>query len=78
MSNNRTVLVDEISYLGTDGEDHVAHKGDKIVVAAAGVAHFDWVHEATPEAQGAARLKAAEEAGKPKSSAKAADKAADS
>ena len=77
MSEQRTVLVDSISYLGTDGEDHVGVRGEKITVAKAGLEHFDFVHEATPEAQGAARLKAAEEAVKPKpsSTAKATEKA---
>lgn len=49
MSNQRTVLVESISYRGTDGEDHVAHKGDKITVAADGVAAFDFFHNDTPE-----------------------------
>lgn len=77
MSEQRTVLVESISYLGTDGEDHVGVRGEKITVAKAGLEHFDWVHDATPEAQGAARLKALSEAEKPKSApaAKTVDKA---
>lgn len=51
MSNKRTVLVREISYRGADGEDHVAHEGDEITVHPDGVAVFDMVHDATPEAQ---------------------------
>lgn len=76
MSEQRTVLVESISYLGTDGEDHVGVRGEKITIAKAGLEHFDWVHDATPEAQGAARLKAAEEAAKATKAApaKAADK----
>lgn len=49
MSNQRTVLVENISYRGTDGEDHIAFRGDKITVAAEGVAHFDFIHNDTPE-----------------------------
>jgi len=49
MSNQRTVLVASISYLGTDGEDHIAYKGDKITVAAAGLDVFDFIHNGTPE-----------------------------
>lgn len=49
----RTVLVREISYLGVDGEDHVAVLGDEIQVHKDGVEHFDWVHDATPEAAAA-------------------------
>lgn len=78
MSNQRTVLVESISYRGTDGEDHVGVRGEKITVAEEGVAHFDWVHNDTPEAKGAAALKAAAEAAKPKSAAtstKSVDKA---
>jgi hypothetical protein len=80
MSEKRTVLVESISYLGTDGEDHVGVRGEHITVAKAGIEHFDWVHDATPEAQGVARLKAAEEAARPRAAAapaaaKAADKA---
>lgn len=55
MPQQRTVLVGEISYRGVDGEDHVAHCGDVIQVADEGVTHFDWVHEATPEATQARR-----------------------
>lgn len=76
MSEHRTVLVDEISYRGTDGEDHVARKGDKITIAAEGVAHFDWVHDATPEAVQARRDAAAAEADKPAKAKAAAPKAA--
>jgi hypothetical protein len=75
MSEHRTVLVNEISYRGTDGEDHVAHKGDKITIAADGVAHFDWVHDATPEAVQARRdaeAAAADKASKAKPAPKAA------
>ena len=57
MSNHRTVLVDGISYLGTDGESHIANKGDKITVAQAGVQVFDWIHDATPEARAVAEAK---------------------
>jgi hypothetical protein len=56
--------VDNISYLGTDGESHIAFRGDKITVAAEGVTHFDWVHDATPEAQHAVLAKAAADAEK--------------
>lgn len=55
----RTVLVREISYLGVDGEDHVAHAGDEITVHKDGVVHFDWVHDATPEAAAARDAEAA-------------------
>lgn len=76
MSNQRTVLVESISYRGTDGEDHVGVRGEKVTVAEEGLAHFDWVHGDTPEAQGAARLKAADAVMKPKPApAKAVDKA---
>lgn len=51
MSNQRTVLVESISYRGTDGEDHVGFKGDKVTVAADGVDHFDFVQAGTPEAR---------------------------
>lgn len=74
MSEQRTVLVEEISYRGTDGEDHVARRGDKVTVAAEGVAHFDWVHDATPEAAQARRDADLAEASKPR---KAAPKAAE-
>lgn len=70
MSEQRTVLVESISYRGTDGLDHVGVRGEKITVAKEGLEHFDWIHEATPEAQGAARLKALEAAEKPKPAAK--------
>jgi hypothetical protein len=72
LSEQRTVLVESISYRGTDGEDHVAHRGDKITVAKEGVDHFDWIHDATPEARHAAALKAAEEAEKSARASKAA------
>ena len=49
MSNQRTVLVASISYLGTDGVDHVAHRGDKITVAPEGLQVFDFIHNGTPE-----------------------------
>lgn len=51
MSNQRTPLVSGISYVGADGEGHVTVAGEKITVAADDVAHFDWVHDATPEAR---------------------------
>lgn len=73
MSNQRTVLVESISYIGTDGESHVAHKGDKITVSAPDVAHFDWVHDASPEAQHAAAQKLYADAEKPAPAAKKAD-----
>lgn len=57
MSNQRTVLVDGFSYLGADGESHIANKGDKVTVHADGVQHFDWVHDATPEARVVAEAK---------------------
>lgn len=66
MAEKRTVLVESISYRGTDGEDHVGVRGEHINVAKEGLAHFDFVHEDTPEARGVARLKAAEEAEKAK------------
>lgn len=62
MANQRTVLVAEISYLGADGESHIAYRGDKINVADEGVQHFDWVHEGTPEAVHAREAKAAADA----------------
>lgn len=74
MSNQRTVLVASISYLGTDGESHVAHRGDKITVADAGVQVFDFIHNDTPE------FRAAEDAkryAENERSAKAAAKKAD-
>lgn len=76
MSNQRTVLVESISYLGTDGEDHVGVRGEKITVAAAGVEHFDWVQGDSPEGKWAAFVKAEEDSAKPaaKSTAKAAEK----
>lgn len=45
----RTVLVEFISYRGTDGEDHVGYRGEKVQVAAEGLEHFDFVHSQTPE-----------------------------
>lgn len=57
MSVQRTVLVESISYQGTDGEDHIAHKGDKITVSAAGVDVFDFFHNDTPEYRSAEALK---------------------
>jgi len=77
MSEKRTVLVESISYRGTDGEDHVGVRGEHITVAKEGLEHFDWVHDATPEAQGVARLKAAEDAAKAArpAAAKSVDKA---
>ena len=63
----RTVLVREISYLGVDGEDHVAHAGDEITVHKDGVVHFDWVHDATPEAAAARDAEAAAAAAERKS-----------
>ena len=62
MPHKRTVLVESISYRGTDDQDHVGVRGEEITVADDGVAHFDWVHDATPEAQQAKRDKAAAEA----------------
>jgi hypothetical protein len=80
MSNQRTVLVESISYEGSDGESHIAHRGDKISLSDAGAKHFDWVHDATPEARHAAKVKAAADAEKaaraPKPAAKKADESA--
>ncbi len=59
MSVQRTVLVESISYLGTDGKDHTAHRGDKITVAAEGVQFFDFVHDGSVEARHAADEKLA-------------------
>jgi hypothetical protein len=72
MSEHRTVLVESISYLGTDGVDHVAYRGDKITVAAAGVANFDFIHNDTPEYRAAEQEKRNAELEK---AAKAAPKA---
>ena len=75
MSVQRTVLVESISYLGTDGVDHVGHRGDKITVAAEGVQHFDWVQGGSVEGRADAEAKvaaAAEKAGK-KAAAPAAE-----
>jgi hypothetical protein len=71
----RTPLVSGISYVGTDGEGHVTVAGEKIAVASDDLAHFDWIHEATPEARHAADQKKAE-AGE-KAAAKPAPKAAE-
>lgn len=57
MSNQRTVLVEQISYRGTDGEDHVAFRGDKVTVAAEGVEHFDISQASSPEGKWAQFLK---------------------
>ena len=73
----RTVLVREISYLGTDGEDHIAHLGDEITVHKDGVEHFDWVQDATPEAaaaRDAEAVAAAEKASRAKPAPAAAAK----
>ena len=76
MPHKRTVLVESISYRGTDGEDHVGVRGEEITVADEGVAHFDWVQDATPEAAQARRDAEAAEADKPtrKTHAKAEEK----
>lgn len=47
----RTPLVSGISYVGADGEGKVTVAGEKITVAADDVDHFDWIHDATPEAR---------------------------
>lgn len=82
MSNQRTVLCESISYIGTDGESHIAHRGDKISVANEDVQHFDWVHDASVEARQAAidkKIAAGEKAtktqAKPKAEPEDADKA---
>jgi hypothetical protein len=62
MSNSgaqRTPLVSGISFVGADGEGHVTVAGEKVTVAAEDVQHFDWVHDATPEAQHAAQSEVA-------------------
>ena len=69
----RTPLVSGISYVGTDGESKVTVAGEKITVAADDVAHFDWVHDATPEAREAA-YRAEVAASEKKPAAKAAEK----
>lgn len=76
MAEKRVVLVESISYRGTDGEDHVGVRGEHITVAKEGLEHFDFVHEATEEAQGAARLEALKEANRPRTAPapKATDK----
>ena len=71
----RTPLVSGISYVGTDGEGRVTVAGERITVAADDLVHFDWVHDATPEARHAADQKKAE-AGE-KAAAKAPAKAAE-
>lgn len=71
----RTPLVSGISFVGTDGEGHVTVAGEKITVAADDLAHYDWVHDATPEARHAADQKKAE-AGE-KAAAKPAAKVAE-
>lgn len=68
----RTPLVSGISYVGTDGEGKVTVAGEKITVAADDVAHFDWVHDATPEARHAAAQKKAEDGEKAAAKAPAA------
>jgi hypothetical protein len=71
MSNSgaqRTPLVSGISYVGADGEGHVTVAGEKVTVAAEDVQHFDWVHDATPEAVHAAGVEGA----KPKAKAEPA------
>lgn len=74
MSHRRTVIVDEVSYRGTDDEDHVAHRGDKIVVSASGIDHFDTFQALSPEGRWAEYLKQNAEA--EKAVEKAAEKAA--
>lgn len=71
MSHRRTVIVDEVSYRGTDGEDHVAHRGDKIVVAASGIEHFDTFQASSHEGRWAAYLE--QNAEKPKPAEKPAE-----
>lgn len=68
MSNQRLPLVSGISYVSADGEGLVTVAGEKITVAADDVTHFDWVHDATQEAQHAAAQKKAE-AGEKKAAA---------
>lgn len=58
MSNQRTVIAEQVSYRGTDGEDHVAYRGDKITVHADGVEHFDTFQASTPEGKWQAFLDA--------------------
>jgi hypothetical protein len=73
VSNQRTPVVSGISYVGADGKGHVTVAGEKITVAADDVAHFDWIHDATPEAREArfrAEVAAAEKAAAPKASDK--------
>ena len=64
MSHRRTVIVEEVSYQGTDGEDHVAHRGDKIVVADSGIDHFDTFQSLSPEGRWAEFLRREKEAEK--------------
>lgn len=77
MSEKRKVLVESISYLGTDGADHIGYRDETITVAKAGVEHFDWVHDASPEAKWARMVADAEAAAAPAKAAPAAAKAAD-
>lgn len=48
---NKVVKIDTIHYRGTDDEDHVAHRGDKVAVHKDNVEHFDWVQGDTPDAR---------------------------
>ena len=73
MSHRRTVIVDQVSYQGTDGEDHVAHKGDKIVVSDSGIEHFDTFQASSHEGRWAEYLKRNAPAEKPKASEKPAE-----
>lgn len=70
----RTPLVSGISYVGADGEGKVTVAGEKITVAEDDVAHFDWIHDATPEAQ-EARFRAKVAAAEKKPAPKAVEKA---
>jgi hypothetical protein len=78
MMTQRTPLVSGISYVGTDGASKVTVAGEKITVASDDLAHFDWVHDDTPEARHAAVMKKAEAgekaAAKPAAAPKAAEK----
>lgn len=76
----RTPLVSGISYVGTDGEGKVTVAGEKITVSSDDVVHFDWVHDATPEARHAADQKKGEagEKAAAKASPAKAEKAAGS
>ena len=73
MPQKRTVLVESISYRGVDGEDHVGVRGEEITIADDGVAHFDWVHDATPEAEQAQRDSESEPKPKRRSEPKSAE-----